>query len=124
MFLISCNLELSPKSKYTVHVVSTTSTQAAITKMRSTFASRNGIRSSPYHLSTNGLVERAVQTFQQGHEEGDISVGLPFGQLLVHLYRLTPHPSTGVSPAELLMSHRPQSLLDVARPDIYKNQSW
>ena len=31
------------------------------------------------------------------------------------------HPSTGVSPAELLMSHRPRSLLDVARPDIYKN---
>ena len=33
-------------------------------------------------------------------------------------YRLTPHSTTGVSPAELLMGHRLQSRLDLLFPDI------
>ena len=32
-------------------------------------------------------------------------------------YRLNPHPSTGRSPAEMLMSRRQRSLLDLVRPD-------
>ena len=33
-------------------------------------------------------------------------------------YRLTPHTTTGVSPAELLMNRRPRSRLDLLHPDV------
>ena len=33
-------------------------------------------------------------------------------------YRLTPHTTTGVSPAELLMNCRPRSRLDLLHPDV------
>ena len=33
-------------------------------------------------------------------------------------YRLTPHATTGRSPAELLLSRQPRSILDIIRPDI------
>ena len=33
-------------------------------------------------------------------------------------YRLTPHTTTGVAPAELLMGRRPRSLLDNLIPDL------
>ena len=34
------------------------------------------------------------------------------------IYCLTPHSTTGVAPAELLMGRRPRSLLDNLHPDI------
>lgn len=128
-----------------VHIVPTTSSHAAISKMRtvfsahglpeilvtdngaaftstefSEFTTKNGIRhvtSSPYHPSTNGLVERAVQTFKQAMKKGTSPLESRIANFLL-TYRLTPHPSTGTSPAELLMSRRPRSLLDIIRPDI------
>ena len=128
-----------------VHMVSSTSSHAAISKMRTIFAthglpeilvtdnvaaftssefseftSKNGIRhvtSSPYHPSTNGLVERAVQTFKQAMKKSTSPLESRIANFLL-TYRLTPHPSTGTSPAELLMSRRPRSLLDMVRPDI------
>ena len=128
-----------------VHIVPTTSSNAAISKMRTVFAAyglpeilvtdngsaftstefsefttRNGIRhvtSSPYHPSTNGLVERAVQTFKQAMKKSSSPLDSRIANFLL-TYRLTPHPSTGTSPAELLMSRRPRSLLDMVRPDI------
>ena len=35
-------------------------------------------------------------------------------------YRLTPHTTTGYSPAEMLMGRRPRSHLDLLHPDIGK----
>ena len=31
-------------------------------------------------------------------------------------YRITPHSTTGMSPAELLLGHRPRSRLDLLKP--------
>ena len=85
------------------------------------FLQRNGIRhvtSAPYHPSTNGLAERAMQTFKehikrstQGSLQSRISRFLP-------TYRNTPHSTTGVSPAELLLGRRPRTLFDLMLPDL------
>ena len=85
------------------------------------FVEKNGIKhvtSAPYHPATNGLAERAVQTVKQGLKsiEG-VSIQEKLSKLLF-TYRLTPHSTTGVAPAEMLFSRRPRSRLDMLLPDI------
>ncbi|UYV65035.1 K02A2.6-like [Cordylochernes scorpioides] len=73
------------------------------------FLRMNGIRhitSAPYHPQTNGQAERVVQTLKQlirknGWE--NISVTLPRALFAM---RTTPHGTTGLTPAELLMGRR------------------
>ena len=61
---------------------------------------------SPYHPSSNGLAERAMQTFKQGLKK------MKYGTLQTKIsrflfsYRTTPQSTTGVSPAELLMGRK------------------
>ena len=85
------------------------------------FSVQNGIRhvtTAPYHPASNGLAERAVQTFKSGLKK--ISTGTLEERLSSFLfqYRITPHTTTGISPAELLMGRRPRSHLDLLKPDI------
>lgn len=85
------------------------------------FTSRNAIRhvtTAPYHPSSNGLAERAVQTFKAAMKK--ITAGSVETRVARFLfqYRLTPHASTGRPPAELLLGRRPRSLLDNLKPDI------
>ena len=113
-----------------VKIVPSTSSQATIRALRSIFAihslpeiivsdngtaftssefndfmQKNGIRqikSPPYHPASNGLAERAVQTFKEGlkkSSKGDLETHLI--QFLFQ-YRITPHSTTGITPAELL----------------------
>ena len=85
------------------------------------FAKRNGIRhitASPYHPASNGLAERAVQTFKEAMKKsssGDIETRIA---RFLFRYRITPHSTTGVPPAELLMGRRPRSTLDLMQPDV------
>ena len=85
------------------------------------FLNRNGVRqmtTAPYHPSSNGLAERAVQTFKAGmkrNSQGNVETRL--ASFLFH-YRTTPHTTTGVSPAELLMGRCLRRHLDLLRPDI------
>lgn len=74
------------------------------------------ITSAPYHPSTNGLAERAVQTFKLGllRTPGK-SVQEKLSKFLFQ-YRITPHTTTGVSPAELLMGQRLHSRFDLLYP--------
>ena len=86
-----------------------------------TFLSKNGIAhvtSSPYHPASNGLAERAVQTFKQGMKklnEGSLSEKIA---RFLFSYRITPQSTAGVSPGELLQGRKLRSRLDLLRPDI------
>ena len=85
------------------------------------FMSRNGIlhvTSAPYHPSTNGLAERAVQSFKQGLKR---TTGKSIQDRLSRFlfqYRTTPHSTTGVPPSELLMGRRLRTRFDLLYPDI------
>ena len=84
-----------------------------------TFLSRNGIKhltSAPYHPSSNGLAERAVQLVKCSLKKvtrGSMKSRL--AKVLFH-YRLTPQTTTGISPSELLQGRRPRSRLDLLKP--------
>lgn len=82
---------------------------------------KNGIRhttSAPYHQASNGLAERAVQTWKNGLRkvsQGSLETRL---SRVLFQYRITPHATTGKSPAELLMGRRLRSHLDQLHPDV------
>ena len=83
-----------------------------------TFLSANGIRqilTSPYHSSSNGLAERA-KTFKQSVTKLEGSMEERLTKFLFK-YRVTPHTTTGLSPAELLMGRRLRTHLDLLHPD-------
>ena len=124
-----------------VHSTSSSTSTATIELLRKTFASlglpevvvsdnaaaftsteftdflrRNGIRhvrTPPYHPASNGLAERAVQTFKEGIKR---LKGESLNNRFLFKYRLTPHTSTGVSPAELMFGRKLRSQLDLLRP--------
>ena len=129
-----------------VHITNSATSLVTIEKMRSTFAmlglpevlvtdngtaftsaefehfcKHNGIRhvtSSPYHPASNGLAERAVQTFKEGMKKvTDGSLEARLARFLFK-YRLTPQSVTGVSPAELMLGRPLRSRLDLLHPDI------
>ena len=85
------------------------------------FLRQNHIRhfkTAPYHPSSNGLAERAVQTFKIGMKKqltGTIQTKL--SRFLFH-YRLSTHATTGVAPAELILKQRPRSHLDLIVPSL------
>ena len=69
--------------------------------------------SSSYHPDSNGLAERAVQSFKQSMRKftsGSIESKL---SRFSFIYHLTPHATTSQSQAELLYKHRPQPRLDI-----------
>lgn len=85
------------------------------------FLRRNGVRhvgTPPYHLVSNGLVERCVQTFIEGMKRlksGSLSTRL--ARFLLR-YRIMPHSSTGTSSAELMMGRTLHTQLDLLHPDL------
>ena len=85
------------------------------------FCHSNGIchvRVAPYHPSSNGLAERAVKILKQGLKK--MSDGTLMDRLarLLFQYRNTPHTTTGMIPAELLMGRRLRSRLDLIKPNL------
>ena len=88
------------------------------------FMKKNGIRhvrSPPYHPASNGLAERAVQTFKEGMKKckaGTLNARL--SRFLLR-YRVTPHGSTGLSPSELMWGRKLRTHLDLLVPDPDKN---
>lgn len=85
------------------------------------FMRKNGIlhvTSAPYHPSSNGLAERAVQTVKAGLKKatGD-SLRTKLNRFLFQ-YRMTPTCATGKSPSELLNHRKMRSLLDLLHPNL------
>ena len=125
------------------HIVSSTSANVTIEKLRSTFAThglpqtivsdngpaftavefqeflkQNGVehlRSTPYHPSSNGLAERAVQTVKRGVKRLTGTLEVRLARFLFK-YRVTPQTTTGIAPAELLMGRRLRTHLDLLYP--------
>ena len=124
-----------------VHITASTSTDATVQKMRTYFATlgipeilvidngtsftstefqefvrKNGIHHipcSPYHPSSNGLVERAVQTLKSGMKKTiETSLETRVARFLFS-YCLTPHTTTGVSPSQLMFGTQVRSHLDM-----------
>ena len=85
------------------------------------FLKKNGIRhirTPPYHLASNGLAERAVQTFKEGMrklKDGTLETKL---SRFLFKYRLTPHSSTGTAPSELMFGRCLRSQLDNLHPGL------
>ena len=85
------------------------------------FCRLNGIhhiQTAPYHPSSNGLAERAVQVFKKGISKQ--STGTLNDQIsrLLFQYRITPHSTTGISPAEMLIGRRLRSRLNLLKPSM------
>ena len=89
------------------------------------FLKNNGIRHSlspPYHPASNGAAERCVQTvknalkkFILSSHKGDLSHALQ--NFLLH-YRITPHATTGRSPAEMFLKRLPRTRFSLLKPDV------
>ena len=87
------------------------------------FMHNNGIvhtRVAPYHPSSNGQAERAVQIVKRGIEnqnEGTLNMRISW---FLFTYRNTPQSVTEHSPAELMFGRKLKSRLDRFHPDLNK----
>ena len=70
------------------------------------FLQYNGVKHltpAPYHPSSNGLAERAIQIVRKGQKKVKSgSVRSRLAKILLH-YRIQPQETTGLTPAELLL---------------------
>ena len=84
------------------------------------FCRHNGIKhitSAPHHPASNGLAERVVGIVKEGVTRmhgSDLETKLA---RFLFDYRITPHSTTGIAPAELLMHRQLKSRLHLIRPD-------
>ena len=85
------------------------------------FLSRNGIKhlkSAPYHPASNRLAERGVQIFKTGMKKMKAGSLTDRIARVLFNYRITPQTTTGLSLAELLMSRRLNSRMDLMVPSV------
>ena len=87
------------------------------------FLKQNGIKHlkcSPYHPSSNGAVERLVQSFKKSLRASE-SDGRTVSHRLssfLFTYRSTPHASTNTTPSELFLKRLLRTRLDLLHPNV------
>lgn len=132
-----------------VHIVSSTSSEVTVQSLRNSFAMHglplvlvtdnstsftseefgkfcevNGVKhlkTPPRHPSSNGVVERAVQTVKQSLKKvtgGSLQTRV---NRVLFRYRTTPHSTTGQTPGELLMGRKLVTHLELLRSD-FRNE--
>ena len=91
------------------------------------FMKMNGVHhvtSAPYHPSKNGAAERAVRTFKLTLKKlvknSKDSIETQVNRFLFS-YGNTPHTSTGISLAEVLLKRQPKTRLSLLKPDINRS---
>ena len=81
------------------------------------------LTSTPFHSASNGEAERLVgifkQTMKRAVREEKKSKHLALREFLQQ-YRVTPHCTTGRTPAELMLGHQVRSSLSVLQPRAHK----
>ena len=95
-----------------------------ISKTFKDFMTMNGIihaKSSPYHPESNGLAERAVQTFKTSMlKMSKGSIEQKVTRFLIK-YRSTPSTVTGLSPAELMLGRKIKTRIDLVHQNLISN---
>ena len=86
------------------------------------FLSKNGIRhitSAPYQPSTNGQAENSVKILKMFLKHCNGEDWKSKLDKFLFQYRVTPHQTTGVSPAELMFGRKLRTVLDLVHPGKY-----
>ena len=76
------------------------------------------VKSASYYAASNGLAERAAQTFKVFMKKSTAGTIHTRASHFLSQYRITPHSTAGVTPAEILFGHWPRTRLDLLRLDI------
>ncbi|KRZ10689.1 Uncharacterized protein T11_7653 [Trichinella zimbabwensis] len=101
-------------------LVSDNGTQFTATEF-TIFCAENGIRhvtSAPYHAQSNGQVERFIDTFKRALKKSTNDRRPQKDRLREFLmtYRITPHPSTKLTPSEMFLKRRIRTVFDLMFP--------
>ena len=80
----------------------------------------NHITTAPYHPASNGIAERFVRSFKEGmikqQHSGQTNKTIALRNVLRN-YRWTPHTSTGIPPADMLLTRPVRTELTRLKPD-------
>jgi transposase InsO family protein len=80
----------------------------------------NHITTAPYHPASNGLAERFVRSFKEAmvkqQHMGQTNKHIALRNML-RTYRWTPHTSTGICPANMMLKHSIRTEFDLIKPN-------
>ena len=92
-----------------------------------TFLLKNGIKhvtTAPFHPSSNGLAERAVQIIKKGlKKESNGSMTSRLAKILM-AYRTTPQSTMGETPSQLLQVRHIRTRLVLLKPSVGERVEW
>ena len=81
------------------------------------------VSSISYHPSSNGAIERFIQTFKKALKAGGTQAATVHQRLMNFLlvYRTTPHTTTGMAPCVLFRNRDLRTRFHLLRPDVSRH---